>query len=254
MSPKIITLSYDGGGWTHPYAAGFTKYVQINKHKFPRNTQFRYAGISAGSCVGLAAALDIPMDTLFHESLKWSRWCRYCPLLTTRAVRAICNTLVKDDAHAQSLTNFAVNTTTFRFDRRRLKPTTNVIDRFDDKKHLADIMVGTCSLPLLNHLPLPFFTSRPQHYDGGFSGRFFTPPWLASSNMPTQSKDEQPHHMHIKISPWRHRKDATHTPSFNIPWYRLIFPYNTQGLKYLYERGYEEAAVFFEPYLSDVDD
>ena len=223
---KTITISYDGGGWTHPYAAGFTKYIQQNKHIFPPNTHFRYTGISAGSCVALAAALDIPMDTLFQQSLKWSKWCRMCPLLTTRAVRNICNTLIHSDNTAQQLTTFAVNTTILS---RTFKPSPNIIHKFKDKKHLTDTMVATCTLPLLNHLPLNPFG---QHlYDGGLSHRFFDPPW--------------PTDIHIKVSPWKHRHEATHKPEFQIPWYRLIFPYTEDQLTELYNQGFKDAADFF---------
>lgn len=223
---KTVTVLYDGGGWSFVWAAGFTKFLQDHKDSLFRDTEFRYAGISAGSCVGLAAALGIPMDRLFEEAAKWARWCRVCPQLTVRAVRDICSRLVADDAAARALAGrFAVNVTRVEPLRLRAKP--NVVDRFQGKRHLVDTMGHTCTIPMINCMaPVSAF------YDGGLSTRFFQPPW------PTDDV--------IRVSPWQHRKDATHTPSRRIPLYRAIVPHTPARLKELYDQGYDDAAAHFK--------
>lgn len=231
MEPKrkVITLSYDGGGWTFFYALGFTKYVQEKIATLP-NIDVRYAGISAGSCVGLAAALGVPMDDLYNEGVKWSKWCRMFPMLATHAIRCMCHKFIKDDATARLLDSFAVNVTSFT-----PRPRPNVFSRFISKTHLVNLMTSTCTIPLVNSINL-----WSGHFDGGFSARFFEPPW---------ESDEI-----YNISPWSHRarpsslQPKVHpviTPPFKIPWYRLIIPFKEEKLNELSEQGYKDAEAAF---------
>ena len=89
---KVLTLCYDGGGWTFPYLAGVTKRIQENERR--KNTKIKYIGISSGACVALAAAIDIPMETLVAHAEEWAKYCKVCPLLTVTAVRSITKTLL----------------------------------------------------------------------------------------------------------------------------------------------------------------
>ena len=216
MNEMIVTLSYDGGGWTFPYLAGITKYLQDHP---VTGVEFRYAGISAGSCVGLAAALGIPMDKFMQECLAWAPWCRWCPLLTVRAVRAICSNLVTTNSAATTLSSFAVNVSALSWPKLQ----SVVLSSFGSKAELVGRMGDTCSLPLLNT-----FSLGQQYYDGGLSTRFFTPPWRSDKV--------------ITLSACKLRRGATYTCSVKIPWWRSIVPYSDAGLKRLYDIGYRDGA------------
>ena len=68
VTEHVATVSYDGGGWTIPYLIGMTAHLQRAVRDFaedaedaeathPPRVVLRFAGVSSGACVALAAAL-----------------------------------------------------------------------------------------------------------------------------------------------------------------------------------------------------
>ena len=214
-----ITVCYDGGGWTFPYMAGVTKYMQ--EHDEHTSS---YCGISAGSCVGLAAALGVPMDTLMSEFMKWAPHCRWCPWLTVRCVRDVCDKMirithpdVRDGDPVELRRNFAVGVSELGANAWLHQV---LVKSFPSKEHLVEVMGSACSLPFVNTWGVG------RRFDGGLTARFFLPPW------PTDRM--------IRLSTCNTRRGATHTCETRIPWWRSIVPYDDDRLTRLYHQGYAD--------------
>ena len=215
---KVVSLCYDGGGWTFPYLAGITKTV-VNHPKLKRNVNFKFAGSSSGACVALAAALDVPMDLLFKESIKYINLVRFFPMLTVLAVKQLALKFLKDrpDVLRQlEEPKLAINVTKMQYG---VIPRKHIIYKFNNKTHIVKTAMNTCAVPLINS-----FALFRRSYDGALTSRFFTLPWKSD--------------LVIKLSSCKVRRDADFClQAKHIPLYRTIIPYNHQGMEFLFKQG-----------------
>lgn len=222
----IVTLQYDGGGWTFPYLAGVTKRIQDLEDNctVANRICFKYAGISSGACVALAAALDIPMDDLMDLAMPWVPWCRAFPWCTGMAVKRITQQILTryeiTTQEIQNMDNFAVGLSEYDGTIKKYKGI--VMSSFSSHNDLTSIMTECCNIPYVNA-----FALKPcRYYDGGFTQRFFKVPWDSDFN--------------IKLSSCKSRNEATYRCALNIPKYRAIIPYKRVKLLELYELGYKD--------------
>lgn len=244
----IITICYDGCGWAFPYMAGVTKRIQEHVREFEHKEgnekwrgkiELRYAGVSAGACVGLAAALGVSMDDMMNEAMAWVDTCRKCPLKTVGAVIDMCGKFIKDDDVVRELKGFALGVSQYDknykiedgkgddgFGRGRLskilKMKSLVFSRFNNKEELTNMIEDTCSLPFLNS-----WSIKKHYYDGGLSRRFFKLPWKSNEI--------------IRISSFKGKEGADLACSVWMPLFRVIYPYRVDILREMFELGYEEA-------------
>ena len=211
---KIVSICYDGGGWTFPYLAGITKYIQQHPHK---RIEYKYAGVSSGACVAAAAALDIPMDQLMNESLKWIYVCRFIPWSSVIAVKTMCNRIIDTRDVSLIKDKLAINVTKVGW---FLRPSPFVISRFPNKKEMIRTITNSCAIPLINSLSI-----RRKYYDGSISlsQRLFKLPWES--------------HLIINLSTYKDRKGATFMTTNNLKIWNSIFPLSAKNYQTIPKRG-----------------
>jgi hypothetical protein len=232
---RIATVNYDGGGWTIPYLIGVSAYLSDHVDDLSdADTLVKYAGVSAGSCVALASALGVSMDDLMEDVVSWGDVCRRCPLLTLRAVRAMCEKMILDDEQVRSLTSsrsFALGVTRvfpLEKDSRRFvgngKLKTVVVSSFENKKDLVEKVVSSCRLPMIN--TLPSLNGVPHEYvDGNLLTRFVELPW----------RDEND--IEVRVSPNRNAEGSDVSYQEKVPLQLHVVPMDEQGLRRMYDAG-----------------
>lgn len=218
----VVTISYDGGGWTVPYLIGITAYLQQHQqHPSGRMIEIKYTGVSCGACVALAAAMDVSMAELMEECVAWADVCRPCPLMTLHAVRTMCRRMIGGDDRVARLVEknaFAAGVT--RVDLGGLVPV--VVSEFEGEAHLIDVVASSCRLPLFNSLPPPTLTHC-WVVDGILSARFFEPPWESD--------------VVVRVSPSKDRVEADICCQERVPLARFVVPLEEDGLRHLYNLG-----------------
>lgn len=226
---KIVSICYDGGGWTFPYLAGITKYIQQHPNK---SIEYKYAGISSGACVAAAAALDIPMDQLMNESLKWIYVCRFIPWSSVMAVKTMCNRIIGDRDVSYLDNKLAINVTKVGW---FLKPTPLILSKFPNKNEMIKTITNSCAIPLVNSLAI-----KRKYYDGSFSvsNRFFKLPWKSD--------------LVIHLSTYKNRKGATFNTTNDLKIWNSIFPLNTQKFIKLYEKGEEDGKTVLDYIVTEL--
>ena len=234
MTKRIATVNYDGGGWTIPYLIGISAYLSDHADDLSNaDTMVKYAGVSAGSCVALASALGVSMDALMEDVISWGDVCRRCPLLTLRAVRAMCEKMILDEQvrSLNSSRSFAVGVTQvdpIENERRRFvgdgKLKTMVVSRFDNKKDLVEKVVSSCRLPMINTLPplngVPF-----KYVDGNLLTRFIDLPWSDENNV------------EVRVSPNMNAKGSDISYQTKVPLWHHVCPMDRHGLRRMYDAG-----------------
>lgn len=253
VTEHVATVSYDGGGWTIPYLIGMTAHLQRAVRDFaedaedaeathPPRVVLRFAGVSSGACVALAAALDIPMDDLMAECLSWAPLCRACPLLTLQAVRAICRRMLGggDAARASACVEALNRSGRFALGVSRLAARRGLAERlllppgvgrlepvvlggaFLDEEDLIEAVAASCRLPLLNTLP-PLGSPPHTLVDGVLASRFFEPPWRSD--------------VIARVSAYPGRAGADICCPEDIPLPGYLVPLEEAGLRRLYDLG-----------------
>lgn len=141
---------FDGGGWTVPYTIGVAYTLQKMKYR-----DVNYAGVSAGACVALALALDVPMMKLMYEVLRWSKVCRMNPQNTATAINEICQTLVEDSdlsliSGPENSNRLIIGATLARLDGYKLPLKRVVNNELSSIDEVMRTLNMTCSLPFIN--------------------------------------------------------------------------------------------------------
>ena len=141
-------IFFDGGGWTVPYTIG----VAYTLQKRVAHEQLRYAGVSAGACVALALALDVPMMKLMYHVLRWSKVCRMNPQTTATAINDICQVLVEDSdlsliSGPHNSKRLIIGATLAKFGDKPVRVVNNELSSIDEVMRTLNM---TCSLPFIN--------------------------------------------------------------------------------------------------------
>ena len=252
-SRASATVCYDGCGWTLPYLIGVTEHLQRERASTLASLDLRYAGVSSGACVALAAALEVPMPELMSELLQWAPTCRRKPWTSAAAVEDICRRIVKDDASVEALERsgrFAVGVSRLELPGRGGEAHSRKLalhalhssacdgatasSLFEsvvrssfggDKERLVSFLVASCSVPgLTSPADVPLLNGK--YLDGALSARFFRLPWRTDAT--------------VRLSAFPGRTDADVACRVSTPLLRCFAPPGEAELLRLHELGLED--------------